>query len=279
MTGYTKLFSSIIASTIWREEKETKIVWITMLAMADKNGSVEASIPGLADMARVSVKECEKALKCLESADPYSRTKEHGGRRIEPVDGGWLVLNHAKYREKMDDVERREYLRIKKQESRARLGQQSVNKSPESSTRSTQAEAEANTEAEAKAFQPPIPPPAPPLDEAFEEFWKAYPKKAGKGSARKAFKTHKGTSLLPQILTGIRLAKASHDWTKEGGRFIPHPATWLNREGWLDDPSTWTNGVGETAEVRRQAEKRAGEYPLQGKVPVYNPFDHPEDML
>ena len=95
MTGYTKLFSSIIASTIWREDKEIiKIVWITMLAMADKNGTVEASVPGLADMARVTVKECEKSLKCLQAPDAYSRTKEHEGRRIEPIDGGWLVLVH-----------------------------------------------------------------------------------------------------------------------------------------------------------------------------------------
>lgn len=275
MTGYTKLFSSIIASTIWREDKETKIVWITILAMADKNGSVEASIPGLADMARVSVKECEKALKCLESSDPYSRTKEHEGRRIEPVDGGWLVLNHAKYREKMDDVERREYLRIKKQESRARLGQQSVNKCHEPSTESTQAEAEAEAEAQAQAFQPPSPRSASPQDVAFEEFWAQYPKKAGKGDAAKAFKKKKCAAILPQILSGVRLAKASHQWTKDGGQFIPNPATWLNREGWLDDPSTWpTNGS--TPAAKRQEEKRAGEYPLHKCRPAWNPLDHPE---
>lgn len=52
MSGYTKLFSSIIDSTIWRESKETKIVWITMLAKADRYGVVEASLPGLADAAK-----------------------------------------------------------------------------------------------------------------------------------------------------------------------------------------------------------------------------------
>ena len=43
MPGYTKLFNSILASTIWRADDKTRIVWITLLAMADKHGIVEAS--------------------------------------------------------------------------------------------------------------------------------------------------------------------------------------------------------------------------------------------
>ena len=48
MSGYTKLFNSILASTVWSEPNETRIVWITLLAMADKNGIIEGSVPGLA---------------------------------------------------------------------------------------------------------------------------------------------------------------------------------------------------------------------------------------
>src|SRR5689334_15813431 len=107
MEGYTKLFGSIVASTIWREEKETKIVWITMLALKNSRGVVEASIPGLADLARVTLKECEAALKVLSSPDKYSRSKEYEGRRIQAVPEGWLVLNHEKYRAKLNADERR----------------------------------------------------------------------------------------------------------------------------------------------------------------------------
>lgn len=120
MTGYTKLFGSIVASTIWREPNETRIVWITMLAMANKSGVVEASVPGLADMARVGIDACLGALAALEAPDVYSRTKEFEGRRIEPCDGGWYILNHSKYRAKMGADERREYLRLKQQEARDR---------------------------------------------------------------------------------------------------------------------------------------------------------------
>lgn len=121
MTGYTKLFNSILASTIWRADDKTRIVWITMLAMADKDGICEGSVPGLADFARVSIEDCEKALLELSSPDPYSRTSEHEGRRIEHIDGvGWFLINHPKYRAKMSEDERREYNRKKQAEWRAK---------------------------------------------------------------------------------------------------------------------------------------------------------------
>lgn len=108
---YTKLFTSITASTVWQEPAGTRLTWITMLAMADKNGDVFASIPGLARIANVTLEEVEAALRCFLSPDPYSRTKEHDGRRVEEIDGGWRLLNHAKFREIRSAAERAEYKR------------------------------------------------------------------------------------------------------------------------------------------------------------------------
>ena len=118
LTGYTKLFSSILASTIWREDDKTRLVWITLLALTDKYGVAECSIPGLADMAHVTLQDCEVALSKLKAPDPYSRTKDFDGRRIEECDGGFILLNHAKYKNRMSEDERREYNRIKQQEFR-----------------------------------------------------------------------------------------------------------------------------------------------------------------
>jgi len=101
MTGYTKLFSSILGSTVWREPAPTKVVWITMLAAKDLYGEVEASIPGLAHLSGQSIEETETALATFLAPDPYSRTREHEGRRIEVIEGGWYILNHDKYRDKM----------------------------------------------------------------------------------------------------------------------------------------------------------------------------------
>jgi len=98
MPNYTKLFNSIITSTIWSEDDKTRIVWITMLAIADQNGEVQGSIPGLARIAGVSLQDTEAAINKFLSPDPYSRTPEFDGRRICKIDGGWELLNHAKYR-------------------------------------------------------------------------------------------------------------------------------------------------------------------------------------
>lgn len=88
-----------------------KVVWITMLALADRKGIVFASLPGLADAARVSMEQCEDAIARLAAPDEYSRTKDFEGRRIEDVDGGWKLLNYIKYREARDGDERREQVR------------------------------------------------------------------------------------------------------------------------------------------------------------------------
>lgn len=130
MSGYTKLFSSILASTVWREDDKTRIVWITLLAMTDRFGIAEGSVPGLADFARVSIEDCERALKRLSSPDKHSRSKVKDGRRIEDVPGGWRIINHGPYRDKMTADERREYFKLKKRQYRKRAS----NPSPQEST-------------------------------------------------------------------------------------------------------------------------------------------------
>ena len=118
--GYTKLFSSIVASTIWREDDKTRLVWITMLALKNERHLVEASLPGLADLARVTLTECEKAVAKLEGPDKYSRKQDNRGRRIEKVEGGWKILNGEYYRQLLSKEERREYQRLYQQEYRKR---------------------------------------------------------------------------------------------------------------------------------------------------------------
>jgi len=96
--AYTKLFSSIVTSTIWTEDANTCKIWVTMLAISDKHGEVHASIPGLAQIAGMSLPDTEAAISKFLSPDKYSRTSDDEGRRIEKIDGGWILLNHAKYR-------------------------------------------------------------------------------------------------------------------------------------------------------------------------------------
>ena len=70
-----------------------------MLAIADKNGEIQASVPGLARLAAVPLDDCRAAITKFLSPDLDSRTKDDQGRRIEEIDGGWALLNFRKYRE------------------------------------------------------------------------------------------------------------------------------------------------------------------------------------
>ena len=73
---------------------------------------------------------------------------------------------------------------------------------------------------------------------AFDEFWKAYPKKKSKGQAEKAWgKITQPSETLRLILDALKWQKASQEWTKENGQYIPYPASYLNAKGWEDEQS------------------------------------------
>lgn len=100
MGGFVKVYSSILASSVWGESLATRVVWITMLAMADRNGLVEASSDGIARAANISLRQSDAALEVLSSPDSRSKTDdEQDGRRIARIDGGYQILNYLKYRE------------------------------------------------------------------------------------------------------------------------------------------------------------------------------------
>lgn len=154
---FTKLFSSITASTIWCEDNETRLVWITMLAMADRRGRIFASVPGLAHMARVSTEGCRAAIEKFLGPDPDSRTPDYDGRRIEVIDGGWRLLNYEKYRAVRDEESIKESKRRYINERRAaeRGESKDVENVEQSRPQSIQAEAEAEAEADQQQDQKP----------------------------------------------------------------------------------------------------------------------------
>lgn len=98
--------------------------------------------------------------------------------------------------------------------------------------------------------------PPPDKQVLFEQFWMAYPRKVGKGSARRAFeKLDLDDDMLSDILRGLEAQirwrrRAAGMPTKELDRlgigFIPawkHPSTWLNGECWSDELPSLTDGL------------------------------------
>lgn len=71
--------------------------------------------------------------------------------------------------------------------------------------------------------------------ELFSKFWKAYPKKRDKAKAQRAFLKIKNIEkVFPVMMQALEKQKASADWQKDGGQFIPYPTTWLNGKRWED---------------------------------------------
>lgn len=100
-------------------------------------------------------------------------------------------------------------------------------------------------------------PPNPP--DWFEQFWKIYPRKVGKGKALESFqKLSPNSKLLAKILAAVEQQKKSIQWQKDDGQFIPMPATWLNQGRWEDElPITKTRT--ELLDEKRAAYKKVQE--------------------
>lgn len=79
--------------------------------------------------------------------------------------------------------------------------------------------------------------PVATLDNGFDRFWEVYPKHVGKKDARKAWtKLAPTADVVDKILDAVRWQRTTPKWMKDGGEFIPYPATWLRAERWDDEP-------------------------------------------
>lgn len=84
--------------------------------------------------------------------------------------------------------------------------------------------------------------PYPPKFEKFWTIWNTPPTK-GRGSKKLAADEWRTMKLerasdedLAALETGLRAWRATPDWRKEGGRYIPHCHRWLKSRGWEDEP-------------------------------------------
>ena len=97
------------------------------------------------------------------------------------------------------------------------------------------------SESESKSESNPNPNPAKADDRAamkerFDRFWTSYPRKTAKQDAAKAFaRLNPDAALLDTMLSALEKQKQSAQWTRDGGQYIPHPATWLNGKRWTDE--------------------------------------------
>jgi hypothetical protein len=97
---YTPVFRDFLTSSMWATDPATRCVWIWFLLMADPEGFVVGTVPGVAQQAGVALSEAKTAITLLESPDPYSSTPDFEGRRIVKADRGWHIVNFVAHRER-----------------------------------------------------------------------------------------------------------------------------------------------------------------------------------
>lgn len=78
--------------------------------------------------------------------------------------------------------------------------------------------------------------PANALPPGFCRFWEKYPKKTGKKAAARAWTKARDKPDLSDLLDALEKQKKWPQWLREGGRYIPNPATWINQGRWNDEP-------------------------------------------
>lgn len=108
MDSWSPIFSRIVDSSLWSEYDFVVKVFLTMLAKKDRDNVVRGSAYNISQWAKKTEAETLEALRIL--AAPDTRRLEpqpHEGRRIERVDGGWLILNGKYYQDLMREVSER----------------------------------------------------------------------------------------------------------------------------------------------------------------------------
>ena len=267
MSGYTKLYKSLITSTIWQEDNATRILWITMLAMSEMDGTVEGSIPGMARLAGVTIPECKDAIKVLTSPDEYSRTKDHEGRRIKEIDGGWIILNRDKYRDKHES--RAEYYRNyrAKQKEEREWNTTTVAQQDSNSVQQNNTQKEKEEELKEDKYK-----------ELFDTFRKKYPaKKRGLNTEFYNFKKkHKDwKEVLPLLIPSLEQQISIRDNTPRA-TFIPEwkqLVTWINNRCWEEESGGDVN-IGKTEDFSEQTKTEVAGM----KIPKYpSPKQEPND--
>ena len=227
---YGKIFEIMYDGSLYGQW-EAIVTFQQMIVLADKEGFIDITPPALSARTSIPLDIIKKGIEILESDDPYSRTYGEDGKRIIRIDEnrpwGWKIVNYKKYRDIATQEERREYMKEymrdrRKHEKLTGKGDVNNGKQQLAELTHTDVDTDINTYAQTE----------------FDLFWEQYPKKKSKGQAKRTWdKLYKKNKLpsLEILISAIKNQRISVSWKKDGGQFMPYPATWLNAEAWKDE--------------------------------------------
>lgn len=105
---------------------EAIVTFQQFIVLSDADGIVDYTPPAIASITSIPLEIIQKGIEVLSKPDPYSRTPDCEGRRIELIDAhrpwGWVIVNHAKYQRLQDSdtvrAQTRERVRRHREEKR-----------------------------------------------------------------------------------------------------------------------------------------------------------------
>lgn len=102
---YGKLFDSMYDSTL-AEDWRALITFQQMIVLCDADGMIDMTPQALSRRTGIPIEYIKAGIEILEKPDPYSRTPDQNGVRIELIDDhrpwGWHIVNHEKYKTLQD---------------------------------------------------------------------------------------------------------------------------------------------------------------------------------
>lgn len=222
---YGKIFDSMYTGTL-HGHWEAIVTFQQMIVLSDADGIVDITPAAIAAVTSIPLEIITKGLAVLEAPDEHTRTPGFEGRRLELIDAhrpwGWRIVNHQKYKMLVDADTVREQNRERQRRHRASKSGNAVSRSVTDSNASNAPSRHTDTDTDTNTL--------------FDRFWKSYPRKEAKKSALKAFlKLKLENGDFEKVLAALEIAKKSQQWVRDGGKFIPHPATWLNGRRFEDE--------------------------------------------
>ena len=209
--GWVKLHRKITGSICWTYSGNMRLVWIALLLKANHAegwwrgvklmpGQFGTSIAHIARDSMVTIKQARTCLRLL---------SEWGQIKCENQASQWTKVTLCNWLTYQENGQAKGQTEGK---PRAREGQTEGNKQE-----GREWENEKNEE-----------------KTDFDSFWQVYPRPTGKKAALKAWNAAKDKPPLADIIKALDAQKKSEQWRKDGGQFVPHPATWLNQGRWDD---------------------------------------------
>lgn len=198
--------------------------------MTIKSGERVCSISGLSEETGLTTQNVRTSLKRLEKSGNLTRTA-HTNFTVVTVKTDGSVLSANKQLTSKQQATNKQLTTTKE-----RKKSKKVRNTPHTPHEGADEQGESLTVETARGAEKSVDHSTTPVDERFNRFWAIYPRKVGKGAARKVWQKLKPSAELTEtLLSAVNIQRNSEQWQKENGQYIPNPATWLNQERWEDD--------------------------------------------